>query len=101
MPSFPKPKYVDHCERKATHDRKAKAFRDAVWKRDRISDYTPNEVARCQRCRGLVVRGKGGEVDHIKPRSTHPELKYDPSNGRIVCHECNRFYKTHPLEREP
>lgn len=97
MPSFPKP---DHCDRKATHDRKAKAFRDAVWRRDRRSDIIV-ECARCVRCKKWVQRGKDGEVDHVKPRSTHPELKYDPSNGRIVCHNCNMYLKTHPLEREP
>lgn len=100
MPSFPKPKYVDHCERKATHDRKAKAFRDAVWRRERRKDIIV-EWAPCARCHVGCQRGVSGEVDHIKPRSTHPELKYDPTNGRIVCHDCNRFYKTHPLEREP
>lgn len=99
MPSFPKPKFVDHCERKATHDRKAKAFRDAVWKRHgagRASCLT----ATCARCHRFVERGKGGEVDHFRPRSTHPELKYDPANGRIVCHTCNQYLKLHPLERE-
>ena len=98
MPSFPKPKYVDHCERKATHDRRAKSFRDAVWKRNSWGGLHVH--AHCARCRNVVIRGKGGEVDHIKPRSTHPELKYDPANGRILCHFCNQYLKLHPLERE-
>ena len=101
MPSFPKP---DHCERKATHDRRAKAFRDAMWKRDATGamrdDFVIRDVASCARCRCHVVRGANGEVDHIKPRSTHPELKYDPANGRIVCHACNMYLKQHPLERD-
>lgn len=102
MPSFPKP---DHCERKATHDRKAKTFRDAVWRNARRGAMRDTaairEVAVCARCHALVARGQNGEVDHIKPRSTHPELKYEPTNGRIVCHACNLWYKQHPLEREP
>ena len=35
MSAFPKPgKGVDRCERKRKHDAAAKAFRDAVWRRD-------------------------------------------------------------------
>lgn len=101
MPSFPKP---DHCERKATHDRRAKAFRDAVWKRDEHGcigwkNISGRQVSACARCHRFVERGNGGEVDHVRLRSTHPESKYDPANGRIVCHACNMYLKQHPLER--
>ncbi len=27
-------------------------------------------------------------TDHIKPAASHPELFYDPSNGRVLCDEC-------------
>lgn len=29
------------------------------------------------------------EVDHIKKRSTHPELVFDESNLQILCHWCH------------
>ena len=28
-------------------------------------------------------------VDHIKPRSTHPELALDPNNLQVMCDDCN------------
>ena len=28
-------------------------------------------------------------ADHVKPRSTHPHLQYDPANGRPSCSHCN------------
>ena len=98
--SFPKPaKGTARKARYATRKRREQAFRDAVWRRDRRKDIIV-ECAYCARCPVFVRRGVNGEVDHIKPRSTHPELAFDPSNGRIVCFDCNRYLKTHPLERE-
>jgi len=29
-------------------------------------------------------------VDHIKPRHTHPELKLEISNLQVLCHLCNK-----------
>lgn len=31
------------------------------------------------------------EVDHIKKRSTNPELKYDETNLAILCKNCHRI----------
>lgn len=97
MPSFPKP---DHCDRKATHDRKAKAWRDAAWLTHGFKNNSGQQVGVCARCKVFVVRGENGTVDHVQPRSTHPERKYDPSNARLVCAKCNRWLKDHPLERD-
>ncbi len=30
------------------------------------------------------------EVDHIKKRSTHPELRYEFSNLQLLCHSCHQ-----------
>ena len=30
------------------------------------------------------------ELDHIKKRSTHPELKYEESNIQLLCKFCHR-----------
>lgn len=29
------------------------------------------------------------ECDHIKSYSQHPELRYDITNGRVLCHSCH------------
>ena len=95
---FPKPaKGTARKARHATRKRREQAFRDAVWNYWGVGG---DSRAFCARCHREVTRGRGGEVDHVKPRSTHPELAFTPSNGRIVCAPCNRYLKTHPLERE-
>jgi 5-methylcytosine-specific restriction endonuclease McrA len=44
---------------------------------------------RCTVCRANVA-GKGeARVDHIKPRSTHPDLEYELSNLRTLCTTCD------------
>lgn len=85
---FPKPKPTN---RQARNRKREREFLDAVW--------NGKQYGACARCHRMVIRGGSGEVDHIKPRSTHPELKYEPANGRIVCRSCNRYLKTHPKER--
>lgn len=40
----------------------------------------------------VICRREEGpfEPDHIKPRSTHPELALDPDNGQVLCRRHNR-----------
>jgi 5-methylcytosine-specific restriction endonuclease McrA len=35
------------------------------------------------------------ECDHIKPFKTHPELRFDISNGRVLCHSCHKKTDTY------
>lgn len=55
-----------------------------IWKLSILQrdDYT------CQVCQQY-----GGQlhVDHIKPFSTHEELRYDVSNGRTLCRACHYY----------
>ena len=30
------------------------------------------------------------EVDHIKPRSSHPKLELEIKNLQVLCHRCNK-----------
>lgn len=94
---FPKPAVTS---RQSKDSRQARAFRVAVWARDGAPNGLGTYSGFCARCRRLVCQGHDGQIDHIKPRSTHPELKYEPSNGRIVCRTCNLYLKLHPLERD-
>lgn len=55
-----------------------KRWRKAVYERD---NYT------CVHCGD----NKGGNLnaDHIKPFSSHPELRFDIDNGRTLCVDCH------------
>lgn len=70
-------------------------FLDATW---RYHTGRANRLP-CARCGVWAWRGINAEVDHIKPKSTHPDLRFEVRNTRITCIACNRWYKTHPEER--
>lgn len=40
----------------------------------------------CMKC---GVKNTETHVDHIKPRSLHPQLSLDPKNLQILCKDCN------------
>lgn len=44
---------------------------------------------KCQCCGSSPKTGAVMNVDHIKPRKTHPELALDINNLQVLCHECN------------
>ena len=48
--------------------------------------FSRPERAACGRTRrdGIIIN-----VDHIKPRKTHPHLALEPSNLQVLCNECN------------
>ncbi len=46
--------------------------------------------ARCQCCGNGPKTGKPLHVDHIKPRSKHPELQLDRDNLQVLCEDCNK-----------
>jgi len=45
--------------------------------------------ARCQCCGATKEDGIIINVDHIKPRKTHPELALEQTNLQILCGPCN------------
>lgn len=52
-------------------------FRQSILRRD---DYT---------CAWCGQHGGRLSVDHIKPFSLFPELRFDPSNARVLCWPCH------------
>ena len=57
---------------------KYKNFRKQIMERDKYTCLFCNEV------------GGKLQVDHIKPFSTYPDLRFDESNCRTLCIECHR-----------
>lgn len=45
--------------------------------------------ARCMCCGATPATGAVMNVDHIKPRKTHPDLALDIKNLQILCNVCN------------
>lgn len=73
-----------HDERKIAYMTvEYKIWRDSVFRRD---NYT------CQLC---GEKPRRVEADHIQAWSTHPELRYELSNGRTLCVECHRKTPTY------
>lgn len=59
-----------------------------AWRKVRmvaLKKYGP----RCQCCGATPNEGAVMNVDHIKPRRTHPQLALDVDNLQILCGECN------------
>lgn len=53
-------------------------WRMAVFTRDNFT---------CVKCK---TKDRTIEADHIKAQSEYPELIYDVSNGRTLCHKCHK-----------
>jgi hypothetical protein len=62
---------------------KYRHWRLEVFKRDNFT---------CVEC---GKRDRTIEADHIKPQSEYPELRYELSNGRTLCHDCHKETDTY------
>lgn len=91
-------------EREFTADQKRRARQ--LRRKDKIKRKTPENFYYSSEWRMLryhtlrkfgfkcLACGRGPtfvrlHVDHIKPRSTHPELSLDPDNLQVLCEDCN------------
>ena len=62
------------------------------WEWTTLRYSTLNRYGRRCMCCGANPNNKVTiiDVDHIKPRHTHPELALDPNNLQVLCHSCNK-----------
>ena len=58
------------------------------WKQVRMRILRRDGLV-CQRCKSTNLPTYEYTVDHVKPRSRHPELALDPSNLQVLCRRCN------------
>ena len=64
-------------------------WRMEVFKRDSFT---------CQLC---GKKDRTIQADHIKPFAHHPELRYELSNGRTLCHDCHKQTPTYGRKSTP
>ena len=66
-------------------------YRTYAWRKLRVevleANRERNGMLACECC-GMINGGRF-HVDHIYPRSTHPELALDPENLQVLCDDCN------------
>lgn len=68
--------------------RKDEFFMGREWQELRYRAFV-KYGRQCLVCGNGPRPGKPLHVDHIKPRSTHPELQWELDNLQILCEDCN------------
>ncbi len=66
-------------------------YRSYAWRKLRVETLEANRarygMLACECCGMIDVAAF--HVDHIYPRSTHPDLALDPDNLQVLCDDCN------------
>lgn len=84
--------HVDTFNGNATHWGGTCAVRKAF--RKEVRDYYRDEQGlTCPYCGRLREEFHGGQwdIDHIIPKSSHPEYLYTPRNLAVTCKDCNTY----------
>ena len=63
-------------------------YQSPAWRRLRYEAIRLHG-GRCQCCGATARTGTSLHVDHIKPRSRHPDLELSLSNLQVLCEDCN------------
>lgn len=67
---------------------KTNFYSTKAWRELRISVLMASG-SKCKICGDTSEKGAKMHVDHIKPRSLHPELALEESNLQVLCEDCN------------
>lgn len=66
-------------------------YRSYAWRKLRVEALEANRarygMLACECCG--MIDAQPFHVDHIYPRSTHPDLALDPDNLQVLCDDCN------------
>jgi hypothetical protein len=66
-------------------------YRSYDWRRLRFDMLERNRARygalTCECC--LATTARQWHVDHVRPRSSHPELALEPANLQVLCQDCN------------
>lgn len=73
---------------KKTKKAKADFLQSFEWRKVRMQALL-KYGAKCMACGATPKTGAVMNVDHIKPRLTHPELALDLDNLQVLCSDCN------------
>lgn len=57
-----------------------------LWQKARAEFVKNNPDKRCAHCGSIAT-----DVDHIKKRGSHPELRYVQSNLQWLCRSCHNL----------
>lgn len=68
------------------HDRIRHSYRYRLWKLQ-VKERDGYMCIKCSSTENL-------HVDHIKPFAWYPELRFEVSNGRVLCYKCHKKTKT-------
>jgi len=82
------PEYITHIETSPRHPIPSSFYLSREWRSVRYA-VLKRDGARCVVCGRKPSDGVLIHVDHILPRSTHPESELDPSNLQVMCDDCN------------
>lgn len=86
----PQPHVLAKAEKDQTKAQREKAFRDAVWARDKGRSRASGQSL----LRGGINWKRRGEVHHCIPRSVEPHNKFDPSRGILLSREEHAMAET-------
>jgi hypothetical protein len=84
-PKIPKTKTINKKPKYESNDDFLQSY---SWRKLRMEALILHG-RRCQCCGATPDTGAIMNVDHIKPRKTHPELSLVLENLQVLCHECN------------